>query len=222
MPKRINNKSTKSKSAKRGGRSRGNQLPGDGKTFTLEQSVPRTMLMREPQIFKVLQNFAVQNWFTTSITLPTFTFVSFQFNQIAQYLELAAVFDQYRIVSAEVWITPQSSADISSAPSTGQLASVLDFDDATNLTSFAAAQAYSTCVTSPQTCGHYRHIKPRVAMAVYAPSAFTSFGNIAAPWIDAASPAVEHYGIKLAATTTSKPQVFDLSIRYHLELRSVR
>jgi hypothetical protein len=120
-----------------------------------------------------------------------------------------------------VWITPQVSEAISLRQ--GQYYTVLDFDDSTALTSVAAAQDYSTCVTSPQSCGQYRHFKPRVAMAVYAPSAFTSFGNISAPWIDTSSSNVAHYGVKVACTpTTANAQVFDLNIKFHVSLRCVR
>jgi hypothetical protein len=179
------------------------------------------MYQSNPREFKVIQNFAVQSWFATSASVPTFTYVNFTFNQIDQYASLVNVFDQYRIDSVEVWVTPQISASVSSSH-TGQLFSVLDFDDSTPLTTIAQAQDYSTCVISPLTCGHYRHFKPRVAMALYAPSAFSSFGNIAAPWIDTSSYSVAHYGVKLAASTSATITNFDLSIRYHISLRAIR
>jgi hypothetical protein len=143
------------------------------------------------------------------------------FSILDQYTQLSQVFDQYRILMAEVWLTPHTSADISLGQ--GQWFSVLDFDDSTNLTSVAAAQDYQNCLSSPQTCGHYRKFQPHVANALYAPSAFSSFGNVASPWIDAASGTVAHYGVKFAATpSTVAVQIFDLTIKLLVELRAVR
>lgn len=215
------NGKTSRRGARRASRNSSTHLKDDGKTYTLEMSIPRTMYERNPQNFRVLQNFSVPNWFVTSTTNPTYTYVNFTLSQIDQYATFVNLFDQYRIDSVEVWITPQVSADVTLRQ--GMLFSVLDFDDSTALTSVAAAQDYSTCVTSPQTCGHYRHFKPRAAMALYAPSAFTNFGNIASPWIDTSSSGVTHYGVKVAASPTSvSPQTFDLSIRYHITFRAVR
>jgi len=197
------------------------QLPGDGSTWTLEMAVPRSRFSIESQSFRMLQSYSIQSWFTTSTSNPTFTNVSLSFNQIDQYAALAAVFDQYKINAVEVFITPQASASIAS--DTGIFYSVIDLDDSTNLTTTGQAQDYASCVIAPCKTGVLRRFIPRVAVALYAPSAFTSFGNSKPVWIDTSSPAVTHYGVKVASTATiTHPVVYDLYIRYDISFKSVR
>lgn len=197
------------------------ELAGDGMTFTLEMSIPRARNFCEPARIIFTQNFSIQSFFTTSTSNPTFTQVTAAFNQIDQFAALASVFDQYRIEAVEMWLVPQVSADVSTRQ--GQIFSVLDFDDASALTTILQAQDYATCITTPQSSGVYRHYRPHVALAAFAPSAFTSFSNVVSPWIDTSSPAVSHYGVKIAASTANTTaQSFDLNLRLLVALKNVR
>lgn len=196
-------------------------LRGDGKTWTLEMSVPRTMSYIPVQNFTINQTYFQDSWFTTSTTNPTYTSITVSFAQVDQVSALSAVFDQYKILEVECFITPKTSADIASSRN-AQYVTVLDFDDSTNLTSFASAGDYVSAVFAPQTNGTVRRFVPRVAQALYAPSAFTSFGNSSPMWIDTASSNVAHYGVKLAALPVTASQVFDLQIRMKIAFRSVR
>lgn len=208
-------------STRRRRRSNGGSLPGDGTTFTLEMAIPRSKLSRQAQTFTILQSFAVQNWFTTSTTTPTYTYVSFSLSQLDQVASLQNLFDQYKFNSCEVWITPQVSSDINSR--SGQYATVIDYDDSTSLVSFNSALDYSTCVVTPVGCGVMRRFVPHMAVAAYAPSAFTSFANTKPMWIDTSSSGVAHYGVKLAANPTNgSTQTFDLTLRFSVSFRCVR
>jgi hypothetical protein len=60
-----------------------------------------------------------------------------------------------------------------------------------------------------------------VSTALYAGS-FTSFGNVSSPWIDMASPNVEHYGVKIGMTPTDTIYRWDTRARFHLEVRCSR
>jgi hypothetical protein len=196
-------------------------LAGDGKTFSLEMAVPRARNFVESQVQRFTQNFSIQSFFTTSTSNPTFTQITAAFNQIDQYAALASIYDQYRIDAVEAWLVPQVSADVSTRQ--GQLFTVLDFDDASALITILQAQDYDTCVTTPQSSGQYRHFKPHVALAAFAPSAFTSFSNVVSPWIDTSSPTVSHYGVKIAASTSNTTsQTFDLNLRLLISLKNVR
>jgi len=73
------------------------------------------------------------------------------------------------------------------------------------------------------TCGQLRRFVPHLALAAYAPSAFTSFANTKPIWLDTGNTTVAHYGLKLAATPAiTNAQVFDLTVRYNISFRSVR
>jgi hypothetical protein len=194
----------------------------DGTTFSLEWPIPASQLTKPAKnVFTVRQNLSVPSFFSTSVSTPTFTTATIFLNQVDQYASLVAVFDQYRITDVEIWLIPQISAGVSTRQ--GELYTVLDFDDSTALTTIAQAQDYESCVMTPQSYGHYRHFKPHVAMALYAPSAFTSFGNKTDQWIDTASSGVAHYGVKVAASISlAATQGYDLNIRMKIQFKNVR
>jgi len=199
-----------------------NQSP-DGTTYTLEMAIPSSSLHRPlSNTFVVVQSYATPSYFLTSISNPTFTVVTPTLANLDQAASWVAVFDQYRILECEVWLTPAISASVSSSHG-GQLYSVLDFDDANALTTLGQALDYETCVTTPQTNGHYRKFRPHAAQALYAPSAFAQFGNVISPWINSAYTGCAHYGVKYAASITSAvPSIFDLTVRLKIEFRSPR
>lgn len=196
-------------------------LPGDGKTWTLEMAVPRSRFRTNPQVFTINQTVTTQAYFNTVIATPSFAALSFTLGDLPQYTTLTSLFDQYRFEEVEFWLAPQ----VSSAPSgtSGQLFTVVDYDDATALTTVNQANEYTTCVTGPLKNGHYRRIVPRMAVAAFAIGVFTSFTNVGPQWIDAASPSVQHYGIKIACSPTPGGVVtFDLTLRYKVSFLSVR
>lgn len=155
---------------------------------------------------------------TTSITVPTFLSANFTFSQIDQSAAWTDLYDQYRITLIEVWITPRA---IPSANAPVQYASVIDYDDSNNLTTYAQALDYPNAVVSTIYDGHYRKFVPHVAVAAYS-GAFTSFNNVTSPWIDAASVGVQHYGFKAAFNVTTVAIPIDVVYRITIQLRNVR
>lgn len=108
----------------------------------------------------------------------------------------------------------------------GMCYTVTDYDDDTtpSVASSNALQQYTNMMMGPPNNGHYRKWKPHVAEALYGGGAFTSYGNIKAPWIDMASPSVKHYGFKAFVSTASNTgtvQPFDMTFRMHFECRNV-
>jgi hypothetical protein len=136
---------------------------------------------------------------TTSTTVPVsagFAVTISLFPGSARYLSL---FDQYRIDQVEVWI--QSTAAITTG-FLGELASAVDLDDANPPATFSAAADKQGALVGSLLPGRYHCWKPHMALASYS-GTFTSYSNITAGWIDAASPNVQHYGLKMVAGTTS-------------------
>lgn len=160
-----------------------------------------------------------------SSSVGSFLQINFTFaNSDPDSASYAAVFDQYRIVAAEVLLTPRiTQANQVSPYPAGYLYTVLDYDDSAALTSVQAAQNYSSCIVTPVTEPVRRCIKPRIAMAAYS-GAFTSFANVADQWIDAASTGVIHYGIKCAMDvgTASALVTYDLEQTVVFQFRSQR
>lgn len=143
------------------------------------------------------------------------------------YANLVSVFDQYKIEAIEVVFRPRSNVELvgtTSTTSNGFLSTVIDYDDATNLTAMQQAQNYDNCITTSVLQPQRRCFRPRVAVAAYS-GAFTSFKNEPAGWIDAASTGVVHYGVKLAIdpyVVISAAATYDMFTRALIAFRASR
>jgi hypothetical protein len=144
---------------------------------------------------------------------------------ITDWSSWAAVFDQYRIVGLEIFIEPVSGTSLatSTLPS-GKLYTVIDYDDSTVLATINAALAYDNCIATTSYQRQRRCFAPRIALAAYGSSAFSSYANEAAPWIDCSSGTVEHYGLKAIteAGTAGALIVWMLTCRAEVEFRAAR
>jgi len=187
--------------------------------YTTSNPPPATMnFVKSNKPYYFSQDIAEGNLFTSSTTIPTFSGTYFVFSFLDQSANLVAIFDQYIIDELEYWIEPLPGAN---AGAGGFLYSVIDYDDANNLTSVQQAADYTNCMMSAATEGHYRRFKPHIAVASYS-GTFTSFTNEEAQWIDAASTNVQHYGIKTACTTTTASILYTVRVRIHFRMRNVR
>jgi hypothetical protein len=176
----------------------------------------------DKESYKCYQTYDLLGIFQSTTSVPGVYSLAPALNAIygTQLTAFQGVFDQYKIEEVEVWWEPQ----LQSTPldeTGGKLYSVIDYDDAANLTNVSQALSYSNCVVTPVTQGHYRRWKPRCAAAMYG-GAFTQFGNVAAPWIDIASTGVQHYGCKLYTDLTSVTVVYDVRVRVRLAFRNIR
>jgi hypothetical protein len=151
-----------------------------------------------------------------SLSAVAETQIGFQFNlsQLPNNGSWTTVFDQYCIPVAVVQIrTSENISSLSTGNPLPRIYTVLDHDDANNI-SVAACKGYSSCREQRVTESVTRIVYPRVALAAYS-GAFTSFANQRS-WIDAASPSVQHYGLKLAAEADTRSTVTELLVRVTL------
>jgi len=167
--------------------------------------------------YKVVQTIYNNSLLTTSVAVPTYATAAIAVSSLDQIGSLTALFDQYRVTLIEAWLTPTNPVP----PTSGQVVSVIDYDDNSALGSFASGLDYQNAVTFPPICGIYRRFRPHQALAAYA-GAFTSYANVENVWYDAGSPGVLNYGLKFAATTFSAAITYDLKLRVHTEWRNVR
>lgn len=213
------------KSVKSRGRTGGLRV---GKSFTrdgtLFNNVGRPAILRVPsnnKPFRVVQSYEIINAVNSSATLATFTSFYFMISSLDQLASLANVFDQYKIERIEVWLTPHVSSNVASNDNPGLFHSVIDFDDAALLTTLPQALDYTNVLVGSGLDGHYRTWVPHVAVASYS-GAFNSYTNVTAPWIDAVSANVQHYGLKTAWSTTGVIYSYDMVVRLHTVWRNVR
>jgi hypothetical protein len=158
--------------------------------------------------------------FTTSAS-PSFYGANITLaNQMPQYANFTAAFDQYRIMEVEAWITPRPN---SATPDTSgaNLYSVIDYDNSTTPTSISSFGQYTNAIVTPLTNGHYRKFKPHIAMAAYQ-GTFVGFVNQTDQWIDSTNTTVQYYGIKVGAeVTTATTYSVYMTYRVWVQFRNV-
>lgn len=146
------------------------------------------------QTITMEMQYTVQSFITSSTTsgLPTFAALDVSLNAFSGASSLLLVFDQYKFEQLEAWIE-------FSAPNQAQaypvLMSAVDLDDSAVPTAIGQVQDHQGALVTDGPGGHYHKWLPHVAVAAYS-GAFTSYSNMPATWIDAASPNVQHYGLK--------------------------
>lgn len=184
---------------------------------------PDAMSLRSFQAHEttVYVSYVVSAFATASATLPVFTTHNFVLTTITSSADLVNMYDQYCVKELEVSFYPRNNAVDVPANNAGIFATVIDYDDSTNLTSIGLAASYQTAMIRPGYESQRRTFAPRIAVGAYA-GAFTSFANQVS-WIDSASTGVQHYGIKTVWTACSSASyVMDLVGRVKLGLRGVR
>jgi hypothetical protein len=152
---------------------------------------------------------------------------AFVLSNVPGYTEYTALFDQYKIEMVRVIWRPRwnFSAIGSIATDVNPLfISVIDYDDASTLT-IAQSLEYQSYKETRFDQDHVRCIKPRIALGAYS-GTFTSFANVPAPWIDCASPSVQHYGIKFVVSGGALGQTalmtYSAEVEYFVKFRQVR
>ncbi len=159
------------------------------------------MDLRRDKVHTFSVNWPTQT-ITTSTSLTTTLAYSFALSSLANATEFTALYDQYRLVEVTAQFYP-SQGYSDAYP----IYTVIDYDDATPLSTDAQAQQYGTCqVTSTNTEYWKRTFHPRAAIAAYS-GAFTSFGSAdRSQWFDVASPGVQYYGLKVLIPPTLASQ----------------
>jgi len=157
------------------------------------------------------------NFFTTSTLVNTYASQVFSVNSLGAASSYLALFDQYRIDQLEVWIEP--AAPVQVANSYCEFATAIDLDDANVPTSFGQVGDHPGALVGLGSAGRYHKWKPHVAIAGFS-GAFTSYTNVAAPWIDSASPGVQHFGLKAATTISAVATQYNISIRAKVSFRA--
>jgi len=198
--------------------SRAGGLPRSG---VLEPVFPLLSTLQN-KTYPFIQTTATPVTISSNTSGTSYGNVNFILNLIDQYTSFTGLFDQYRILMVETTFRPRSTfAATSATVNPGLLAIVVDNDDSNNLTSFAQAEDYENCITGTGLQTQTRTQVPHAAIAAYSGS-FSSYANVASPWIDCTSPGVIHYGIKTAWTATDIVYTTDITNRYWFEFRNVR
>lgn len=162
-------------------------------SWHLTQSPPRNFrsnicwIEGKQQVVQVISN-----------SVPTENNYAFRLSDLADIVGIAAYFDQYCLYSVTVNITPSFEGAGSTLYSFGSLATAIDYDNDTTLGSLNKVLSYGTSSLFELGSNNsiQRYIKPCVAPALYNSGAAFSGYAVDRMWIDSASTAVPHYGLR--------------------------
>ncbi len=148
---------------------------------------------------------------------------NFTLNDLADVTSYTATYDQYRISLVECFFKPCTQPSVAAGSQYAFLHIATDYDDSTAPSTPGQLLSYANCTILSPGESHARSFQPHVALAAYS-GAFTSYANDKNRWIDAASPSVQHYGLKCTVTqsTSTNVQTWYLYVRYHVELKNQR
>jgi|SwirhirootsSR1_FD_contig_31_1249174_length_1236_multi_4_in_0_out_0_1 hypothetical protein len=189
--------------------------------------VPRLM-PRGGETYTIVQERATTQQLFQFASVDKFSAYDFKLTDLDDYTNWISVFDQYRIEEVQLTIRPLSTSvglQIPTVIKPPLIYTVIDYDDSSVPTTIAELKQYEL-----SSCSLYEtvsvHIKPHIAMAAYSGSVFTSFANMQNIWLDAASPAIPHYGVKMGIeggdAGQTNLQVVDITMRYKVIFRNVR
>ena len=156
----------------------------------------------------------IPNFLITSTTIPTYATFIPTLSLMGGTAAYTSLFDQYKIDRVEVWLEP------SGLPTTfAEIASCVDLDDGNTPTSFSSVADHPGSLVAGGGTARYHAWMPHCALAAYS-GAFTSYANVPAPWIDSASPGVQHFGLKVAAANSAAVSSYNLVTRFVVSFRA--
>jgi len=188
----------------------------------MNQQTSSEPIVRDIQIPRLIANrvytFALQTnaspGVVSSTTIEVYASFSFSLNNILNASAFTTIFDAYRIEYVNMKFYPTSSQV--GVP----VYTVIDYDDTTT-TTIASMQNYDTLKVAPPGAYFERSFTPRVALAAYS-GTFTSYAQKSHQWLDCASPAVAHYGLKYGTPVSATPTTWSIAYVLYIQFRNIR
>lgn len=171
------------------------------------------------KVFTMVKTYERTQILSTS-GIPTQGAYFFDYNSINDSGSLTGVFDQYRIAMVEVTFLPDAQVSTSGTTAGPLFASAVDKDDVTSI-SLLQLGDYPGAIVTMSVKPHVHTFVPSAALAAYS-GTFTSYSIVDAPWIDVASPSVQHYGVKYAFSAATQVAAYEVRVRLMLQLKQVR
>jgi len=115
-------------------------------------------------------------------------------------------FDRYRVTAMIVTFQPVQNVCNNTTSFPGIIHTVVDYNDASPLSSASKALTYDSCYTHSLMERFERHLYPSVARALYAGGVFTGYevskGGRNAPWVESVSSGVALFSLKYVTENT--------------------
>lgn len=168
---------------------------------------------------------------TTGLT-SFFGTLIFQLSSVPNSTEFTLLFDQYRILGAQVkWITPWNAVEkVNNAvqPQFPTFHSIIDLDDETPLTGIPEMEQYTSYRVQRYTGTIKRYLTPRVSVPTYRTGVTFGYGlGHKKFWLDCGYNDVPHYGLKFAITDIDNVgaetrQLGNIHVKLYLQFKNVR
>lgn len=156
--------------------------------------------------------------------------LKFQLDQLPDFNDFTALFDQYKFLSVKLMIYPDETQVVAgtSVFVMPRFISVIDYDDAvvpssapvgaTNLMQYQNVRIINSARRIVRT------FKPHQAVASFSAGVFSGYGNSKPMWNDLASPSIEHYGFKYWIGPPSGVQYYSWHVfaKYTVAFKNVR
>ena len=123
-----------------------------------------------------------------------------------------------------VTFIPMITAAYSTTGIPGQIATVIDYDDANAPASFDELRQYTNYKTVSLLKRHSRILVPAMALAAYN-GTFSGYASKKYQWLDSASPNIQHYGLKIGIQNCTLPTntlLYDVEIKVNVEFKNIR
>lgn len=159
--------------------------------------------------------------------------IAFSLNDLPSYTELTALFDKYRIAGVKLRFYPrinqQLLSSITSTTPSGivPIVTVIDYDDDSVPANLDELMQYQNFKIHDQFKPFSVFLRPQMAIAAYS-GAFTSYASGRKIWIDAASPGVKYYGLKIGTQNYSSGSIatydptWDIFLTYYIQCKYPR
>lgn len=162
--------------------------------------------------------------FVSSTTAATLGAYSFQLSDLPNYTEFTQLFDEYKICAVKVKFMPLQSETNTGTTTNYQMMpffTVIDPDDTTAPADLNTLFQYESLKAHFPLRPFSRYIKPRMSVGAYS-GAFSSYANVKPGWVDASSPSVQHYGLKIGlAATPNVVYSWQMILTYYMKFRTV-
>lgn len=171
----------------------------------------------------------------TNGTTATYGTVYFQLDQLNNYTEFTALYDNYKLIAMKVYFIPISNVTLSgSTPLNVQtehnnrLITVIDYNDRDTPTNVNELREYSTCQVKPNNILHtrYFHPRPTITMDEDATSGGVyGIGQVKGVWVSTASNQCEWYGVKYGiqhADPTATVSLYKIEVKAYLAFKNYK
>lgn len=147
----------------------------------------------------------------------------FQLNDMPNYTEFSTLFDCYKIVGIKLHFLPYIQENIDLTKVFGQVATCIDYTDASTPATFNEVLEYQNAkLHIPTNRGFTLYFRPRAAVAIYDGLTTAYAQSDPKTWINTSNPDVPYYGVKYAWNGVTTNMSIAVYATYYVKFKQVK